>query len=186
MTHTTPSSNKQLRKSRVWVHLLNSLCNSLSQLVSFTLGVNKYHDLVVLYITSLTEVYAIITIKHKDEEHWTTIWFAVLNLKFFQPTKCILNSWTTYWAVSTWHWWESAPSLIFQADVSSMLNRHNADWRSTISAMCDIACPRQESPIKNGVKAYEDPETGKLYHATLIMSDFPDIWICRELALPYS
>ena len=39
------------------------------QFVLFTLSVNKYHDLVVLNITSLTEVYAMLTIKHKDEKH---------------------------------------------------------------------------------------------------------------------
>ena len=36
----------------------------------------------------------------------------------------------------------------------------------------DIACPRQESPIENGL--YKDPETDKLY-PKLIMSDFTDI-----------
>ena len=38
--------------------------------------------------------------------------------------------------MSTWHWRESALSLILYANVNSMLDRHYAVWRSTISAMC--------------------------------------------------
>ena len=60
-----------------------------------------------------------------------------------------------------------------------------AQYQPCVWLQADIACPRRESPIKNGLYVYEDPETGKLY-PKLIMSDFTDIWIRQELALPYS
>ena len=60
-----------------------------------------------------------------------------------------------------------------------------AQYQPCVWLQADIACPRQESSIQNGLLAYEDPEIGKLY-PKLIVSDFTDIWIRLELALPYS
>ena len=55
---------------------------------------------------------------------------------FFQPKKCISNLCTTFGAASTWHWWESAPSLIFQANGSSMLDLHCCSEEHNISHVC--------------------------------------------------
>ena len=79
MTHATPPSNKQLRKSRVRTHLLNSLCNSQSRSREMISELHNHCQQIRrpsgtrLNITSLTEVYVMLTIKHKDEEHWTNI-----------------------------------------------------------------------------------------------------------------
>ena len=108
------------------------------------------------------------TIKQNDEEHWINIQFAVLS-HYFQITKCISKSWT----VSMWHWWESAPS---QPDILSQC------WFNVGPTQCcleehiishDIVCPRQESPIENGL--YYDPETDKLYPMLIVRNEMK--WI---------
>ena len=128
MTLTTPSSNKELRKSIVKESRGSETCwkvcailnlDHVKWLVNFTLSVNKYHDRCFSGTIhhSSTEVYAMSTIKHKDGEHWKNIWFLVLNLLwlfFSPPAKCI--SWTTYWDMPMRNWCESAPS---QPDILS-------------------------------------------------------------------
>ena len=78
MTHTTPTSNKQLPN-------VNSLCNSQSQSREIISELHAQCQQIprsrgTKCITSLTEVYAMLTSKHKDEKHWTNRRFAVLNL----------------------------------------------------------------------------------------------------------
>ena len=116
-TQTTPSSNKQLQKSRVKVHLLNSLCNSQSrsremiselhtserQQILRSSG-TKHHkfDWGLCHVTNQTQGWGTL-------EKYMICCFKSTAVMFFNQQ----NSWTTYWAVSTWHWWESTPSLIF-------------------------------------------------------------------------
>ena len=75
---TTPSHNKRIQKSGVRLHLLNILCNFRSREMISELhtkcqqilrsGGTKHHK----YDWGLW-VYAMLTIKHKDEEHHTDI-----------------------------------------------------------------------------------------------------------------
>ena len=62
-----------------------------------------------------------------------------------------------------------------------------AQYDPCVWLQANIVCLRQESPIKNGLQTYEDPETCKLYSKLIvIVSDFTGICIRRELTLPYS
>ena len=104
----------------VRVHLLNSLCNSQS----------RSHEIISELHTQCQQIPRSCGSKHhkfdwglchvnNQTQRWGTLdkymicCFKSTAVLFFQPTKCISNSWTTYGAVLTWHWWESAASLLF-------------------------------------------------------------------------
>ena len=49
-----------------------------------------------------------------------------------------------------------------------------AQYQPCVWLQADIACPRQESSMQNGLYVYERPETVKLYPKSIV-TDFTEI-----------